>query len=181
MSITVVAFFTQSSGSPATGLTLTDINLYLTAIAKSDGAQTVIWDGTQNPTAEVASLGLYFKSYASPNLTLYDYAGGAHYTGATALDSNWTMGVISAVETTGLAGAGSETVTIECLDATSVPLEGVAVWVTSDSGGATVRAGTLYSNSSGLVTVYLDPGSYFVWRQGGANWSNPQPITVTDV
>lgn len=79
------------------------------------------------------------------------------------------------------AGAGSETVTLECLDASSLPLEGVAVWVTSDSAGATVRAGTLYSNSSGLVTVYLDPGSYFVWRQGGANWSNPQPITVTDV
>lgn len=77
--------------------------------------------------------------------------------------------------------AGSETVTLECLDASSLPLEGVAVWVTSDSAGATVRAGTLYSNSSGLVTVYLDPGSYFVWRQGGANWSNPQPITVTDV
>lgn len=79
------------------------------------------------------------------------------------------------------AGEGSEIVTLECLDASSAPLEGVAVWVTSDSAGATVRAGTLYSNSSGLVTVYLDPGSYFVWRQGGANWSNPQPITVTDV
>lgn len=78
------------------------------------------------------------------------------------------------------AGSGSETVILECLDAASAPLEGVAVWVTTDSAGATVRAGTLYSNSLGRVTVFLDPGSYFVWRQGGANWSNPDPITVVD-
>jgi len=79
------------------------------------------------------------------------------------------------------AGAGSETVTIECLDASSLPLEGVAVWVTSDSAGADIKAGTLYSNTLGRVTVYLDPGAYYVWRQGEANWFNPQSITVTDL
>jgi len=79
------------------------------------------------------------------------------------------------------AGAGSETVTIECLDASSLPLEGVAVWVTDDLAGSSIKAGTLYSNTLGRVTVYLDPGAYYVWRQGGANWSNPQSITVTDL
>lgn len=88
---------------------------------------------------------------------------------------------VSEFEARTLPSAGSETVTIECLDASSLPLEGVAVWVTSDSAGANIKAGTLYSNTLGRVTVYLDPGAYYVWRQGGANWSNPQSITVTDL
>jgi hypothetical protein len=82
--------------------------------------------------------------------------------------------------TSALAGAGSETVTITCLDSTSNAVEGVAVWVTSDIAGTTVVAGTLYSNSSGQVVVYLDVGTAYVWRQGGQNWTNPQTITVTD-
>lgn len=79
------------------------------------------------------------------------------------------------------AGAGSETVIIECLNAASAPLEGVAVWITSDSAGASLTAGTLYSNSLGRATFYLDAGTYYCWRQGGALWSNPETIVVVDV
>lgn len=75
--------------------------------------------------------------------------------------------------------AGSETVTLECLDASSAPLEGVAVWVTSDSAGATVVAGTLYTNTLGKVTFMLDVGSYYVWMQrSGVNFTNPTAIVV---
>ena len=40
--LTVAVYFTKSSGTPATGLTLTDIALYLTAHNKSTGVDTVI-------------------------------------------------------------------------------------------------------------------------------------------
>jgi len=80
-----------------------------------------------------------------------------------------------------LAGEGSETVTVTSNDAGGDPLEGVAVWITSDSAGTSVVAGTLYSSTLGVTVFYLDPGDYYVWRQGGANWTNPQTLTVVDV
>jgi hypothetical protein len=79
-----------------------------------------------------------------------------------------------------IAGSGSETVVITCNDGTN-PIESVAVWVTTDVAGTNVVAGTVYSNTSGIVTVYLDPGTYQVFKQGGANWTNPTQIVVVDV
>jgi len=89
MTLTVLAAFTKTTGVPATGLALGEINLYLTAIAKADGAMTVIWDGSQHPTAEVASVGVYMRQYTGEDLSTYDYVAGANYTGATVLDSTW--------------------------------------------------------------------------------------------
>lgn len=60
------------------------------------------------------------------------------------------------------------------------PIEGVACWVTTDYAGSNLIAGTLYTTQSGYVTFYLDPGSYYIWRQrSGWNFANPQQITVT--
>jgi hypothetical protein len=98
----------------------------------------------------------------------------------TGADSDTLKSLSDQIDGVVSEGAGSETVTITCLDSTSNAVEGVAVWVTSDIAGTTVEAGTLYSNSSGQIVVYLDVGTHYVWRQGGQNWTNPQTITVTD-
>lgn len=59
------------------------------------------------------------------------------------------------------------------------PIADVAVWVTTDSAGATVVAnGT--TNSSGAVVFYLDAGTYYFWRQAaGYNFTNPDTETVS--
>ena len=84
----VSALFTKNVGDPATGLTLTDIDVYLYRRAKADGAVTTVWNGV-NPTEEVGG-GIYTRSYADDPDT-YDYFGYAHYTGGTTLDSNYAL------------------------------------------------------------------------------------------
>ena len=53
------------------------------------------------------------------------------------------------------------------------PIAGASVWVTTDSGGANVIAsGT--TNVLGVVTFYLQSGTYYVWRQlAGYTFQNP--------
>lgn len=97
--LTVSANFTKNSGQPATGLTLAEINLYLTAVHKTTGARTVIFDGTQNPTFEVNNVGVYGRIYTDADFSTYDYFASANYTGADSLDQDWINGAAS-VETT---------------------------------------------------------------------------------
>ena len=86
----VSALFTKDDGEPATGLTLTDIDMYLYARAKTTGTVTTIWDG-ENPTAEIGTVGHYAKEYANADSHTYDYFAKAVYTGATILDSNFSV------------------------------------------------------------------------------------------
>lgn len=120
----VTIFFTQNSGLPATSLALADIALYLTAIAKADGAATVIWDGTQNPSAEIGSLGLYLRQYNSEDTVLYDYVAGAQYTGTTELDADWTTGVLSEPVKTDVAGRVEISGTENTLDTLLAEIQG---------------------------------------------------------
>ena len=95
--LTISATFTQSAGdAPATGLTLTDIDLYLTAVKKTDGARTVIWNGSQHPSAEVDNVGAYIKQYTSADLDTYDYFAAAIYTGSETLDADSVNGAATA-------------------------------------------------------------------------------------
>ena len=60
-SMTVLAWFTKSTGDlPGTGLTLADIDVTLTAIHRTTGAETAIWN-TENPAFEVDNVGAYGK------------------------------------------------------------------------------------------------------------------------
>jgi hypothetical protein len=88
-SITVGVLFTKNGGEPATGLTLGDIDIYLSRRLKSTGAVSVVWSG-ENPTEEVVG-GIYTRAYTSADLSLYEYYGYAHYTGATALDTDYCL------------------------------------------------------------------------------------------
>lgn len=85
----VTALFTENTGDPATGLTLADIDLYLYSRKKSDGSVSTIWNG-ETPTEEIGG-GKYSKSYGGEDFDTYDYFAHAHYTGATSLDSNYSL------------------------------------------------------------------------------------------
>lgn len=63
------------------------------------------------------------------------------------------------------------------------PIEGVAVWVTTDIAGTNTIAGTLYSDAFGQVNgatgFMLDAGTYYLWRQrSGWNFANPAAFVV---
>ena len=91
-SLTIGVFFTKNDGEPATGLTLADIDLYLTRQDRLTGADTVIWNGTQNPTEEIDNVGAYIRIYADANFDDYHYFLRGTYTGATVLDTDNVMG-----------------------------------------------------------------------------------------
>ena len=90
--LTVSATFTKNSGQPATGLTLAEIDLYLTQQDRATGVDTVIWDGTEHPTAEMDNVGAYIRILATADLDLYNYFATAYYTGITVLDQPYVNG-----------------------------------------------------------------------------------------
>lgn len=60
-----------------------------------------------------------------------------------------------------------------------LPVDGVDVWVTTDSAGSnTIASGT--TNDSGIVTFLLDAGTYYAWKQlAGYSFTNPESFTVS--
>lgn len=106
-SIIVTATFTKNTGEPATGLTLADIDLYLTRQNNTTGADTVVWNGTQNPTEEIDNIGAYTRIYAGADFDVYTYYARASYTGATVLDTDHATGTAGKLTAT-LTQAGAE-------------------------------------------------------------------------
>jgi len=92
--LVVAAQFTQSTGQPATGLALASIDLYLTRVHNTTGVDSVVWDGTQNPTVEIDNVGSYARLYTDADLHTYTYFCMAQYTGATVLDRDYVMGAV---------------------------------------------------------------------------------------
>lgn len=79
-----------------------------------------------------------------------------------------------------ISGSGGIETTIYVEDGSSNPIQGVAVWVTTDSSGTNIVAGTLVTDNFGNVTFYLDAGTYYVWKQKPLyTFSNPATIVVT--
>ena len=81
----------------------------------------------------------------------------------------------------GIGGPGSGAVTWTYTltsDVDAAPISGADVWVTNDSGGSNLMAsGT--TDGSGVVTFYLDAGTYYVWRRkAGWNFTNPDTEVV---
>lgn len=60
------------------------------------------------------------------------------------------------------------------------PVDGAAVWITTDSEGGNVVAGTAYTNTAGKVRFMLEAGiTYYAWCQkAGVNFTNPTQINV---
>lgn len=172
--LTVAVYFTKSSGTPATGLTLTDIALYLTAHNKSTGVDTVIWDGTQNPDGEIDNIGAYTKIYSSADLSTYDYFARGTYSGGTTLDYNHVQG--------GTASAEVSTTTAQSI-ADQVLIRGVSnVEDTADATSlAAIILGAFESAISGTTwTIYkTDHSTTFTTRTVTADSSANPIVEVT--
>ena len=117
----------------------------------------------------------------STRLATSAYTAPSSITGLQA-DVTTILGRVDVATSTRLGTGGGSTsyvVTITRPDGTT-PISGASVWVTTDSAGGNVIAGTLTTNGSGVATFMLDAGSYYLWRQAeGWNFSNPTAITVT--
>jgi len=81
----------------------------------------------------------------------------------------------------GTAGPGAKTTTHTIYEDDGVtPIEGCAVWITTDEAGNNVVAGTKYTDTNGQVTFLLDDGAYYRWKQkGGHEFTNPTAFTVS--
>ena len=175
------ALFTKSSGQPATGLTLTDIDLYLYRRTRADGTVATVWDGV-NPTEEVGG-GLYSRSYTDDPDT-YDYYGYAQYTGATTLDVNYSL------------QAGSFATTVTDVDAATANKmadhtlrRGFASAAASSDGdaksfrsllGAIAKLVNKIATSGATLTVYEADDSSPLGTQTITTDSGANPITVLD-
>ena len=75
------------------------------------------------------------------------------------------------------SGAISHEITVNVAGS---PEDGVEVWVTTDSSGTNVVAGTLVTDAFGKAQFMLDAGSYYLWAQkSGANFTNPTSFSVS--
>jgi hypothetical protein len=78
----------------------------------------------------------------------------------------------------GAGGAGATEWDITILVSGS-PVDGVEVWVTTDAAGTNMVASGV-TDALGVVTFFLDPGTYYAWKQlAGYNFTNPESFTVT--
>ena len=62
----------------------------------------------------------------------------------------------------------------------STPLSGAEVWVSTDTAGSNVVAGTLTTDDFGEVTFMLDAGTYYFWIDHPSyNFTNPATVAVS--
>ena len=152
---------------------------YQTAIISAiTSAEVAVLNGTPSPAtindALTALHGSGLWNNTAPTAAQIDAAlTAAHGSGSWLSGSGGSSGGTS-------TGPGSIITHIIVTDNASAPLDGVACWITSDSAGAHVIAGTLYTDAHGVADFMLDTGSFWLWRQrGGINFDNPTSITVT--
>jgi hypothetical protein len=75
------------------------------------------------------------------------------------------------------SGAISHEITVNVAGS---PSDGVEVWVSTDSSGSNVVAGTLVTDAFGKATFMLDAGTYYLWAQkAGNNFANPTSFSVS--
>jgi hypothetical protein len=180
--LTVAAAFTQGGGSPATGLTLSDIDLYLTQQDRFTGVDTVVWDGTQNPTVEVDNTGTYTRILTGADFQQYQYFAYAEYTGAVALDLDHVVGAFGAAGVVQFpVGAIPFTYTVND-SITGDPIPDFDVWITTDLAGSNViwRGNTDTFGVARDVTnnlPWLSAGTYYVWKSKAGYAPDAYPDT----
>jgi len=173
--------FTKNSGQPATGLTLTDINLYLYRRTIATGAHETVWNGV-NPTEEIGG-GIYTRSYTDDPDT-YTYYGYAQYTGATTLDVDYSL------------QAGSFATIVTDVDAATANKiadhtlrRGFASAAASSDGdaksfrslfGAIAKLVNKIATSGATLTVYEADDATALGTQTITTDSGANPITVLD-
>ncbi len=185
--LTIAVLFTKTGvdgpGEPSTGLTLAEIDLYLTSQHRSTGAESIIWNGTQNPISELSNVGRYIRILTTADLDTYNYYASAHYTGVASLDQDWVNGAVG-LEFLPLGTAQVFPYIVYEPDGIT-PIEGVSVEIHRNAAGTDIY---WVGSTNGLgearddFNFYprLDPGTwYFFRRLGGYSFSNPDIEVVT--
>ena len=118
------------------------------------------------------------------SLTLADFFDtDSGETAGTAVSGSVVGEMVASITAGGIPG--SVEVTDILIDDDTNPIEGAAVWITTDEAGTnTIWAGT--TNASGYPkdaannNPFLDPGTYYVWVQlSGYSFSNPTTEVVS--
>ena len=118
-------------------------------------------------------LGLYYLDY---NFTLQGTYAALFYEDGV----KKTPGTYRVTEIGGVVGPGALSCTWTQKDEEGVPLDNVAIWVSTDAEGLNVIAGTLHTNAQGEVTFMLDAQTVYVWRElAGFNFQNPKTWSVS--
>ena len=182
------ANYTQNGGDdPATGLVLASIALHLYRQNIATGFVEVVWNGTQNPDAEIPNIGVYYKILAGADLSLYNYYGGAQYTPGVALDADYVSGAVGA----SLFPVGPVDFTYTMTEADLVtPIIGVEVFVSRlNPTGQVQDAPIIWSGLTDTAGIALDIegnlprldiATHYFWRQKeGYLFTDPDIENVT--
>ena len=151
-----------------------------TGYALSAAGVQAIWDALTSALTAAGSIGKKLADWViatAPTAAIvadavWDEALAAHVaSGSTGAKLNSAFGLI---------GPGGVSVTLTIENSSGDPVAFADVWITTDSAGATVIAGTLQTNSSGQVTFMLEDGTtYYRWAQkDGYDFTNPQSFAV---
>lgn len=138
--------------------------------------------GTTGAALNGAGGGVSAPTAAQNAAAVWDLAISGHTTSATF--GNKVNGLTSG-GSGGPVGSGSTSLPVTVTRPDNVtPVEGVAVWVSTDAAGTNVVAGTLYTDTLGRINTtvgfMLDPGTYYLWRQHGSwTFANPTSFTVS--
>jgi hypothetical protein len=169
--LVVSASFTDNLGTPATGLTLTDIDISLSSVNKSTGAVAAVW-ATENPTAEVSNVGAYIKVYASADFDTYDYVATANYTGGSTLDCDDVGGAIGSGVTLDNNAITAAKIATDAIDAGAIAADAIgqselastavaeiadAVW--DEAQADHVTAATFGLIASEIASILADTGT----------------------
>lgn len=184
--IIVSATFTKNAGVPATGLTLAEINVYLTRLHNTTEIDTVIWNGSQHPTEEIDNTGTYIRIYAGANFDTYTYYGRAMYTGATSLDTDHVTGVAGALKSA-LTAVGAQVaatltgddITVRRGDSFSVTITGLGDISGRTKLWFTVKACAAGADASAIVQIEETAGLLYINGAAAGTPANGS-ITVDD-
>ena len=177
---TDVATSTRASAADYTATRAGYLDVAVSSRLATTGITSLQADVTAIKTPVVANL----DATVSSRLATASYTSTAGITSLqadvtaikTSVDTNLDAKVSSRIT----LGAGAILHTTTILNPASVPIEGVAAWVTSDISGQNIIAGTQYSSANGTVSFMLDAGSYYIWMQkSGWDFSNPSQFTVS--
>ncbi|MEO5366054.1 MAG: SpaA isopeptide-forming pilin-related protein [Magnetococcus sp. WYHC-3] len=173
--------FTICTHDPDTGV-LTDADDVPSYRVYEDETSTAILTGSMAKLDDTNTTGFYSEVIACTAANGFE-DGKVYSIYITATVDSDTGGIsydFTAYSQLGNATAGSIEWTYTLTDSvTLAPIDGAEVWVTTDSAGTNVVAsGT--TNASGVVTFYLDAGTYYVWsKKAGYDFSNPDTEIVS--
>jgi len=151
-----------------------NISLFL---SKDDGAVTILNDTTATELDAINAPGLYSfdLTQAETNADKIVFSG---YSSTS--DIIIVPYIVNTIELSTEVGPGGTLVPVTIRTTSGVPISSAEVWVTTDSVGNNVIAGTLLTNNAGTVDFMLDTGDYYLWVQkAGYNFTLPQDLEVT--